>query len=247
MSYKIYKNSLNYQTSKNLFKLVLKSCLFYCPTIFKKNHIYKKNWVDQKFINQMKDFRKKDKKRFSAMYDSLQISNELWKIAYDNKLYKIAEKFLNVKKDDLLVRGLSFRIDFPNDTRNSYGWHQDNAYDKYNLSSKNGAVLWIPLIDTNEKNGTLIIKPRSYQSTFKCSRLYSHGSKYKSKQILVMNKYLKKYKSKSINVKKNSALTTYSGTFHKSGINTSKQIRFTLIIRFNKLFSKDFLFFRNLK
>ena len=136
MSYKIYKNSLNNQTSKNLFKLVLKSCLFYCPTIFKKNHIYKKNWVDQKFINQMKDFRKKDKKRFSAMYDSLQISNELWKIAYDNKLYKIAEKFLNVKKDDLLVRGLSFRIDFPNDTRNSYGWHQDNAYDKYNLSSK---------------------------------------------------------------------------------------------------------------
>ena len=41
-------------------------------------------------------------------------------------------------------------MDFPNDKRNSYGWHQDNAYDEYNLSSKNGAVLWIPLIKTNK-------------------------------------------------------------------------------------------------
>ena len=35
-------------------------------------------------------------------------------------------------------------------------WHQDNAYDQYNLSSKNGAVLWIPLIKTTKKISIVI-------------------------------------------------------------------------------------------
>lgn len=246
MSYRIYKNIFSKKNSKKLFEFVQKSCCFYNPQLFSKNEIFKKQWLDKKFIEKMLIFRKKYKSRFSAMYNSIQVSNEFQKIIIQSKLDSVAKKFLKVNEDDLLLRGIQLRMDFPHDLRNSYGWHQDNAYDRYNVKSKNGAILWIPLVDTNKKNGTLKIIPGSQYSSFNCSTKVSKGSKYKSEQILVKKKFIKNRDHKSIDCKKNSALATYCGIFHKSGENTSDHIRFTIIVRFNNQFSKDFLFYRQL-
>lgn len=246
MAYKIYKKCISELNSKKIFRLVLKSCQFYCPIIFKKNQDYEKTWLDKKFVNQMIDFRKNYKERFSAMYDSIKISNEFKKILFFSNLDSLASKFLKVESYKLLVRDMILRMDFPNDKRNSYGWHQDSAYDEYNLNSKNGAILWIPLINTNKKNGTLIIKVGSENSSFSCSERVTKWSKYNSEQILVKKKFLKNYKSKSVNCPKNSALATYSGIFHKSGYNKSDHIRFTIVVRYSNQFSEDFKFYRNL-
>ncbi len=247
MSYKIYKNSISEKNSKKIFDFVLKSCQFYCPFVFDQKENYKKTWVDKKFVKKMFYFRKNYKERFSAMYDSIKTSNQFQKIIFSCKLDLIAKKFLKTECDNLLIRDIQLRIDFPNDKRNSYGWHQDNAYDEYNLYSKNGAVLWIPLIKTNKKNGTLVVKTGSENSSFKCSKKVKKGTKYTSEQILVKKKYLKKYKSKSINCSKNAALATYCGIFHKSGNNTSDHIRFTIVVRYNNQFSEDFKFYRDLR
>ncbi len=244
-SYKIYKKTISVNSSKFLFKHLLSICNFYKPNTFKSFKIYKNLWNDESFTKKMIGLRK-NKKLFSSIYDTMQLSNELYSIAYKNNFNSIASKFLSVPASNLMLRSVQFRMDFPDDSRNSYGWHQDNAYDKYNLLSKNGVVLWIPLVDTNVNNGTLIIKPGSENSTFKCSKKVFSGNKYKSEQILVMKKYLKKYKSKSINVKKNNCLTTFCGLFHKSGVNTSNHIRFTIIARLNNMLSKDFLFYRRI-
>ena len=160
-------------------------------------------------------FRTNYKERFSAMYDSIGISNQFKKIIFNCNLDLIAQKFLKTSCNNFNVRDMQLRMDFPNNTRNSYGWHQDNAYDEYNLSSKNGAVLWIPLIKTTKKNGTLIVKVGSENSSFKCSKKISKGTKFTSEQILVEKKFLKKYRSKSVDCPKNAALTTYCGIFHK--------------------------------
>jgi len=245
MSYRIYKNSINQKTSDSLFKYILRVCNFYSPKIF-KNQKYPKKWIDPKFVSKLILLRK-DKNLFSSIYNTIQISNELQKIPFKNNLEKIASSYLKINEKNLSIRDIQFRIDFPNDKRNSYGWHQDNAYDKFNLNSKNGVVLWIPLVDTNKKNGTLMVKLGSENNDFNCSKRISKGDKFKSEQILVMPKYLKKYNSVDVNVKKNNSLTTYSGIFHKSGINSSNQIRFTLIIRYNNELSKDFIFYRKLK
>lgn len=242
MSYRIYKNSINQRASNNLFKYILGVCRFYNPKLFNNETFYKK-WMDKKFISKMIILRK-NKKNFSNIYKTIQISNELKRIPFENKLHKIASKYLNINEKKLSIRTIQLRMDFPNDTRNSYGWHQDSAYDKLNLKSKNGVVLWIPLIDTNTENGTLIIKLGSENHSFKCSKKVKKGNKYNSEQILVMQKYLKKYKDKHISVKKNYCLATHSGTFHKSGVNLSNNIRFTLIVRYNNQLSKDFLFYR---
>ena len=246
MNYKIYKNIFSKKSSKKLFEFVQKSCCFYNPLLFSKKEIFKDQWLDKKFVNKMILFRKKYKSRFSAMYNSIQVSNQFQKIIFQSKLDSVAKIFLNINEDHLLIRGIQLIMDFPHDTRNSYGWHQDNAYDRYNLNSKNGIILWIPLVDTNEENGTLKIIPGSQYSSFNCSTKISKGSKYKSKQILVKKKFLKNKNQKSIDCKKNSALATYCGIFHKSGENISDHIRFTIIVRFNNQFSKDFLFYRQL-
>jgi len=246
MSYKIYKNCISERNSKKLFDFVIKSCQFYCPIVFTKDENYKNTWLDKKFIHKMFIFRTNYKERFGAMYDSIQISNQFKKIIFNCNLDLIAQKFLKTSCENFNLREIQLRMDFPNDTRNSYGWHQDNAYDQYNLYSKNGAVLWIPLIKTTKKNGTLIVKVGSENSSFKCSKKISKGTKFTSEQILVEKKFLKKYRSKSVDCPKNAALTTYCGIFHKSGNNTSNVIRFTIVARYNNQFSKDFKFYRNL-
>lgn len=241
-TYKIYQNAISLKTSMLLFKHFVKVCKFFCPKEF--NGIKFKGWEDKKLNDILIEVRK-NKKLFSNIYNSLQISHELQKIMITSNLQKIAENFLNTKEEDFVVRNLQLRIDPPKDNRNTYGWHQDNAYYNYNVESKNGAVLWIPLVNTDNKNGSLIIKIGSENSSTNCSSVEKKKKKFGSEQILVKPFLLKKYKTQQINMKKNNALVIHGGTFHKSGINLSKKNRFSIILRFNKLFSNDFLFYRN--
>lgn len=246
MSFKIYPDSIDESHSNNLFRYVLRVCNFYKPNSFKSFEHYPNKWIDKNFVSSMIDLRK-SKSIFSSIYDTIQLSNELQKIPFENNLENIASDFLEINKENFSLRSIQFRMDFPHDSRNSYGWHQDNAYDQYNVNSKNGAILWIPLVNTNQENGTLEIMPGSELSSFDCSEKVSSGDKFRSEQILVKKIYLDKYKSKSVDVKKNSSLVTYCGIFHKSGTNVSDHIRFSLVARYNNQLSKDYLFFRNLK
>ena len=187
--------------------------------------------------------------KINKFYKELKRSNNMYYIhsVMDDCYVPNRQLFYpNQYKKNLMLRSVQLRMDFPFDFRNSYGWHQDNAYDKFNLQSKNSAILLIPLVNTDVKNGTIVIKPGSENSTFNYSRKVKTGNKYESEQILVKNKYLKKYDSKSINMIKNNCLATYGGLFHRSGENKSDHIRFTIVARYNNILSKDFLFYREL-
>ena len=56
------------------------------------------------------------------MYKAIQVSNEFKKMIYKNNLDLIAKNFLKVKANDLIIHGLFLRMDFTDDTRNSFGW-----------------------------------------------------------------------------------------------------------------------------
>ena len=96
-----------------------------------------------------------------------------------DKLHKIASDFLKIESKYLTVRSAQLRIDPPNDQRNTYGWHQDNAYYDYNMRSKNGAVLWMPY-NHYFKNGTLVVKLGRNQYDTSCSSKTKSRSKFKS-------------------------------------------------------------------
>ena len=142
------------------------------------------------------------------------------------------------------LRDPILRIDVPGDKRNIYGWHQDSAYSNLHINSKNEIIFWLPLVNTTKKNGTIIVKPKSHEINKNVSYLKNKGGKYKSKQFLIKEKFLQKFKSSHIDVKANSVLASYGNLFHKSGFNFSKKIRFTIIVRFYKILVKDYIHYR---
>ena len=220
------------------FLKVLKVCLKYNDYL-KLSAI--KSWDDQILHDILINLRIKDRDRFSLIYDLMQKNICLDFFCSSNNLAMIAANFLDIKKDEMMVTS-QFRMDTPTDKRNIYDWHQDSAYDKLNKIPTNGAVLWIPMIDTNQKNGTIIVKPKS-QIEKNVYELKQKWKKYVSPQLTVPNSYLEKYKSTNISVKKGNILAMYPNLFHKSGNNTSKKIRITIIARFNKILTSDFTLF----
>ena len=113
-----------------------------------------------------------------------------------NKLPLLASNFLKIKSDEMMMTS-QFRMDVPHDKRNVYNWHQDSAYYKLNSNPRNGAVLWMPLMNTNVNNGTIVIKPNSHVEE-NVYVLKKKLTKYVSPQLTVPNLFLKKYKSKNV-------------------------------------------------
>ncbi len=239
--YRVIKNTVSQKSIDSFFSSFLKVCKFYAPDFFKEKNY---DGLDcAKFNRDIINLRKKNKLRFSSIYDTLRNANFIYNFYSSNSFDQIAAKFLNVNKDELCMRSPGFRIDVPFDKRNVYGWHHDSAYDKLNSIPSNGALVWCPLVSTNAKNGTIQLKPGS-QIEENVSYHKSRGKKFITKQILVPNKFLKKYKTKSLAVKKKNCAVMHANVFHKSGENTSNKVRFTFVVRFNKFLTKDYFYYK---
>ena len=133
---------------------ILKSFLKVLKVCLEHNDYLKlsaiKSWDDQILHDTLINLRIKDRDRFSLIYDLMQKNISLDFFCNSNNLAVIAANFLNIKKDEMMMTS-QFRMDTPTDKRNIYDWHQDSAYDKLNKIPTNGAILWIPMIDTNKK------------------------------------------------------------------------------------------------
>ena len=228
-------------------KKILSSFLKVLQVCLKKEDYKKirkvKTWQDQKLHDVLINLRIEDKDRFSLIYDLMQKNICLNFFCNSNKLPNLAANFLGIKNDEMMMT-IQFRMDTPSDQRNIYDWHQDSAYDKLNSIPSNGVILWMPMINTNKKNGTIVIKPKS-QNEKNVYKIKKKWKKFVSPQLTVPTSYLKKYRSKDVSVKTGDCLAMYPNLFHKSGNNTSKQIRFTILTRFNKILTKDFTIFGN--
>tara|TARA_A100001015_G_scaffold316686_1_gene431685 strand:+ start:2980 stop:3717 length:738 start_codon:yes stop_codon:yes gene_type:complete len=239
--YKIYNNSISKKSIKNLAFGFSNICNIVKPRLVKKNNFFFEN---KRLNNSLINLRKKNKKKFSQIYDLMQYSDIVKKFCYYNGLNEIACRILKCNEEDLFLR-TQFRIDVPSDNRNTFNWHQDSAYDKLNSVPRNGLIFWIPLINVDQSNGSLIIKPKSHVEKNHYLTKVKFGLKYKSPQLVVPQNKLKKYKSKQIEIKKGDQVVTYANLFHKSGNNSSRFIRFTIIARYNNICKKDFKLFQN--
>lgn len=239
--YSVVKNSISQSSIDKFFKSFLKICKFYAPSYFKeKNYL---NFECSKLNRDLIILRQKNALKFSSIYDAIVNANFVSNFYSSNNLAKVAANFLDVKPDELCLRSPAFKMDLPCDTRNVYGWHQDSAYDKLNEIPSNGATVWCPLINTNFRNGTILFKPGS-QCEDNVSTVKKKSKDLVTKQIIVPNKFLKKYKTLSLSVKKNNCAVMNANVFHKSGYNCSNKVRFTVVVKFNKILTKDYLAFR---
>lgn len=237
-SFKIYKKNIKHSSSKKILNILNQTINF----VMDKKLIFK-SWEDKKLHNFLINLRINDKRKFSLIYNLMQQNSYLKTFCIENNLIKHSNNFLKNEEKNLTLR-VQFRIDPPTDVNNLYDWHQDSAYDNFNKRPNNGVIIWIPFLDADIDTGALHIKEGSHleKNRFIIKRKWK---KYFSPQLNVPKKYLKKYKTKIIPVKKKSSLYMYANVFHKSGINTSNKVRFTIIARLNKLNSKDFYLYRN--
>ena len=243
--YKVYKNLINSESSIKLFKSFLKVLKFCGIGKNFKSFSKIKNWQSPELHQKLIELRKKDKHHFALIYDVMHKSNSINAFCMQNKLDEIAKDFLGIKNDELMMRS-QIRMDVPYDKRNTFGWHQDSAYDKLNNNPRNGVVLWIPLLDAEIDKGALEIKPKS-QSEKNIYIVKKKYKKFQSPQLIVPDTSLAKYETLKVPIKKNQCLAMYANLFHKSGNNFSNKVRFTIIARFNKILSNDFYIFKKTK
>lgn len=231
--YKIYKKSIRENSLKKVFLALKKTIAF----VENRNFTFK-SFNDSSLHTYLVKLRLKNRKKFSMIYELMQKNASLQEFCFENDFVNLSNNFLKNKEKNLTLR-VQFRMDPPTDRNNLYDWHQDSAYDNFNSKPSNGVILWTPLLDAGVNTGALEVKPGSQ---IEKNRFFvkNKWKRYLSPQLNVPKKYLKKYSTKVIPVTKNSCLCMFANMFHKSGINQSEKVRFTIIARLNKLNSKDF-------
>jgi phytanoyl-CoA hydroxylase len=100
----------------------------------------------------------------------------------------------------------------------------------------NGVTLWVPLQNTTKKNGALKVIPKSHKNY----QIFNHSS-LKSVKKNKLDKCFEESDFKSINVKLGQALIFSNYLVHKSGNNSSNQIRMSFNVRFNDLLNKEYI------
>jgi len=169
----------------------------------------------------------KFRKAFVAVFDLIHMDPEIYRLASDEKMLNIFKE-LGIKYPHYGTRPLT-RVDLPRDKKHSFfDVHQDFPYNKH---SKNSLVVWIPLMDTGPKEGCLEV----------CSKSHRDKNIFEQKKNSLLIKDSRKFKLNKIKVKVGEALIFSQFLVHRSGINTSNKIRFSLQLRVTDLLSKEYM------
>jgi ectoine hydroxylase-related dioxygenase (phytanoyl-CoA dioxygenase family) len=148
---------------------------------------------------------------------------------------------LGAKNNELSIAECMIRIDVPRDKENIAGWHQEISYLR-----NNGLVIWIPLSDITPDLGPLQVCPKSHHegelAVAQNKNLPSNVSTVSVDEI--KPEYIAKYSIMDVEIKKGDVLFFNTELFHRSGVNTSKRIRFSCQIRHAINTAEDFVPFR---
>ena len=222
---KKFYNKNGYLIKKKFFKKIFRKELFKIlnEILIKQKITTPKNkydWEHEVLNKKLILLRKRRPKIFSKIYDIIQKTVSIKKILIDSKIPKLASIILNEKNKTICEINTILRMDPPNDNRNSLGWHQDGSLIKNTFNQS--CVIWVPLLNINENNGAIDLLLKSHKKKGPTRGFYQ-------------NKIEKKFDLFSAQINEGDVLIINNRTIHRSGINKSKKIRFTLRSRFNKL------------
>ena len=195
----------------------------------------------QKFHDAMIKLKKENPVVSGMIYDSLLGSLALGALLMDEKMKKAVSQLSNEDIHNHSFVNTYVRIDTPNDDKNKLDWHQDFCSSEQVADHRNGLVAWIPLVDTNEKNGTITLCPKSHnelnaKDMIVNERIDANYSEY----LLLPDSIVDKYEKISIDAKVGDVIFMPMTTIHRSGINTSNRVRFIALGRYYPMGAKDF-------
>ena len=184
--------------------------------------------------------RKKKPKSFSTLFDTLQTSSSIYNLINEKLIFTVS-KLLKQKKQNLTMTDIGIRLDPPNDDRNTLAWHQDSSYYRQNNSGKNGLVVWSPVIKLEKNMGTLEFIKDSYKIGTLNVKKKKSKKRFGSSKREIKPEILKKFKKiVTSNVNVGDALIINLDMVHRSGINSSQNVRVTFLSRFHNMMASDF-------
>ncbi len=128
------------------------------------------------------------------------------------------------------------RIDMPSDTRRTYGWHQEVFY---TIPKSNFLQTWAPLIrNTTIQNGTIEVCPGSQKEGIADQSWNEIPGR--ATQIIVEDRLVEKYPQISCEMQLGQLLIFSSRLFHRSGQNSSKETRFSLVGMYHDISNPTF-------
>ncbi len=188
--------------------------------------------TDKDIIN----FYKKDKKNWVLAYDLLRNSHLIYSLLANKNFIEKIKKVSGIKRP-VLTSKILVRVDMPDGKGSSPALsHQDFCAHQ---GSSNSITIWVPLQKVKIKNGALKVIPKSHKHGF--IRDDENWKKNIIPKNLISDKLASKF-GNFIDVPTELGDTLIFSTFsiHKSGINDSNNIRFSLNFRFNDIESQDY-------
>ena len=198
-------------------------------------------WKSGLFHKKLIEFRKEEPKLFGAIYDSLKTSLTLTQLVSDDIIVDNIAKFLKVEPGDVSISEPMCRLDVPDDKRNALEWHQERSFFPQNRDGLHSLVCWIPLTDVTEEMGAIHISPESHTSGLLVPTQNEKKSELSTRQISVPEEYVKKYEDLVVTVHVGDVVFFNMLLFHRSGVNISDKVRFSVQSRFHTATADDFI------
>jgi phytanoyl-CoA hydroxylase len=208
----------------------------------------RKPWESQLFHKELIEFRKKKPGLFSCFYDSLQNCSSLTSLVFSDSLINMSAKLLGIKKNQLIAVAQQTRADVPNDKRNALNWHQDWSYFP---TTKEALTLWFPLYEMTDKSGYLQILSKSHRTGI-ISGIADKidETKFKKKNYAITHQkkipdaIINTHETKDVKITRGDVVFFDTCLSHRSGQNTSNNVRFSCQNRLQNSTAKDYVPFR---
>ena len=121
------------------------------------------------------------------------------------------------------------RPKLPNSTYTAFPWHQDSQY--YGAESQHARIItvWIPLVDVDEANGCLQVMPGSFAWGL------LKGARGSDQNMRTFEDVASRGQPVSLPMRKGDIFVFSNLTFHKSTVNLTDAVRWSIDIRYTRI------------
>ena len=216
------------------FKLELKKITNSCLLKLNFNTIHS----DSVYTEGIQLIERYDHEYVAAIYDTIISCPSFFRICGNLGTEHVIKTLLESGEDSSLYGFTNrCRIDPPMDDRRTYGWHQEVFY---TIPKSNFIQTWAPLVfDTTRSNGTIEILPKSHHEFI--AKQSWNEIPGRATQILVDHEISMKYQPTTIEMKLGEMLFFSGKLAHRSGTNSSAQVRYSLVGMYHDVLSKFFI------
>ena len=201
------------------------------------NFDLKNDFHSTELLKKLIILRKKDERKIHGLFRTTKLCSAFNNLFYNDELQKLAASFLNIDVNTLIISEFQFRIDEPKDKLFTLDWHQDASYYNQDKGGFNSIVLNICVQDCCAEMGS----PQLIKGSHKKGQIGMKKFFKKKSNTLQYNTNKKFIKTENLSVvepKIGDVVIYDMNLVHRSGLNTSKKARFSVLARaFNPLVS----------